>query len=115
MFAVEVRCSNVSSSTVDCCSSMVLVLSISGNSGELKLERGEVVFIFVVDRASVLIGKVDDATAMVAVILLRRDLMVLLEFNYEIKWSTETVNDVAIELSFVGCASFVLNDTVSSM
>ena len=30
-----------------------------------------------VDRASVLIGKVDDATAMVAVIL-RRDLMVLL-------------------------------------
>ena len=69
-----------------------------------------------VDRASVLIGKVDDATAMVAVILLRRDLMVLLEFNYtEIQWSTETVNDVAIELSFVGCASFVLNDTVSSM
>ena len=95
---------------------MVLVSSISGNSGELKLERGEVVFIFVVDRASVLIGKVDDATAMVAVIL-RRYLMVLLEFNYEIQWSTETVNDVAINflLLVVRCASFVLNDTVSSM
>ena len=78
MFAVEVRCSNVSSSIVDCCSSMVLVSSMSGNSGELKLERGEVVecFIFVVvDRASVLIRKVDDATAMVAVIL--RDLILL--------------------------------------